>query len=219
MIEKQTIAISEYFYSIQGEGPSSGLPAVFCRLKGCNLRCGGPTTLTTKKIESPATWRCDTMEVWTKGTKFLIHDLISQWEKEGLLDRLREGARLIITGGEPLLQQSAIVHLLSTLRKVLNKSIPIEIETNGTITPSIDLQKINCWYNCSPKLHSSGTKKEDRLIPEAIQFFSKNPKSIFKWVVSSDADIEEIMGLTCRHGYTYSCGIKRQGSKDLVYFI
>ena len=133
------------------------------------------------------------MEVWTEGISLSIEALIQQWKKDGFLDRLLEGARLIITGGEPLLQQPAIVHLLETLTTTLNKTIPVEIETNGTIHPIPALQEHECWYNCSPKLHSSGTCRKDRLIPEAIHFFSRHDQSCFKWVISNEEDITEII--------------------------
>ena len=61
------LAISEHFYSIQGEGKFTGVPSVFLRLKGCNLTCGGKKTVSTKKLDSGATWRCDTIEVWLTG--------------------------------------------------------------------------------------------------------------------------------------------------------
>ena len=51
-----TIRVSEYFYSIQGEGLTVGVPAVFLRLQGCNLDCGS----------SGGSWVCDTEAVWNK---------------------------------------------------------------------------------------------------------------------------------------------------------
>ena len=49
------LLISEHFYSIQGEGSTVGAPSIFLRLGTCNLTCGGPKTVTSKKIEAPAT--------------------------------------------------------------------------------------------------------------------------------------------------------------------
>ena len=115
-----TIAISEHFYSIQGEGASVGVPAVFLRLKGCNLNCG--------RRGKNATWQCDTFDVWTKGNEYTIPNAIRL-----LIDHyataFANGARLIITGGEPLLQCAAIVQLLQQLQE--HSAIPsfiIEIE-------------------------------------------------------------------------------------------
>ena len=47
-MSKKDLAVSEDFYSVQGEGPTMGAPAVFLRLKGCNLTCGGVNTVQTK---------------------------------------------------------------------------------------------------------------------------------------------------------------------------
>jgi organic radical activating enzyme len=95
--------------------------------------------------------------------------------------------RMVITGGEPLLQQKAIVSLLS----ILSKELILEIETNGTIIPNTFLQSRVDQFNCSPKLRSSGMLFNKRLNPKAIQVF-KDVGSIFKFVVSDDKDIEEM---------------------------
>ena len=56
------LLVSEVFYSLQGEGSTMGIPAVFLRLSGCNLLCDGA-------------WRCDTIEVWQKGHKTEFEDV------------------------------------------------------------------------------------------------------------------------------------------------
>jgi len=61
------IRISEHFYSLQGEGKTMGVPAIFVRLQACNLLCGGYGTQKDGKLHDGATWRCDTLDVWTKG--------------------------------------------------------------------------------------------------------------------------------------------------------
>ena len=61
-----SLNISEQFYSIQGEGRTVGVPALFLRLQGCNLTCGGKKTVLTGNKQDGASWRCDTIEVWTK---------------------------------------------------------------------------------------------------------------------------------------------------------
>ncbi len=103
-----SLKVSEQFYSLQGEGRTVGVPAIFLRLQGCNLTCGGNNTIKTKELDSGATWRCDTIETWVKGSSFSFHDLVSYWENNDWISFLKTGAHLVITGGEPLLQQDKI---------------------------------------------------------------------------------------------------------------
>ena len=68
MSEIDTLNVSEGFYSVQCEGASTGYPAYFIRLKGCNLICGGKGGSLMK--QGKATWWCDTEAVWKKGFGF-----------------------------------------------------------------------------------------------------------------------------------------------------
>ena len=63
----ETLNISEDFYSVQGEGYTTGVPAYFIRLKACNLMCGRPDGSLMK--DGKATWWCDTEYVWRKGSE------------------------------------------------------------------------------------------------------------------------------------------------------
>ena len=101
--------VSEVFSSLQGEGRNQGRPTVFLRLAGCNLACA---------------W-CDTAYAREGGTE-MAHDAV--------LAAVRKTAgpcrRLCVTGGEPLLQQDALVPLAAALA---SEGYTVEIETNGTI--------------------------------------------------------------------------------------
>jgi organic radical activating enzyme len=163
------LAVSEQFYSLQGEGPTVGTPALFLRLKGCNLLCEGK-------------WRCDTIEVWKKGKNWSEDDILQHWQDSGWLDRLSEGAHLVVTGGEPLLQQKA-------LEKFLRRDWFVEVETNGTIVPAPGFAEKISQFNVSPKLKNSGAKK---MVPEALAWHAKNQNSIFKFVICDEGDFEEI---------------------------
>ncbi|RAP36878.1 7-carboxy-7-deazaguanine synthase QueE [Candidatus Marinamargulisbacteria bacterium SCGC AAA071-K20] len=191
-IMPHTLPVSESFYSIQGEGKCTGVPAVFLRLKGCNLSCGGINTIKTKSLDSGATWRCDTIEVWTKGETINIVDLLESWEQNGWLNHLKNGAHLVITGGEPLLWQDKLVKFLNDFKQFQSFLPFIEVETNGTITPTKKLDSFISQYNVSPKLKNSGMKKEDRLINEALTFFTESQKGYYKFVVSNQSDCDEI---------------------------
>lgn len=185
------IRVSEHFYSLQGEGATMGVPAVFIRLQACNLLCGGYGTQKDGKLHDGATWRCDTLDVWTKGKKNTV-ELFAEKVNELYGDVLREGAHLVWTGGEPMMQQDAICRVMEILQEYgINPFV--EVETNGTIEPTEDM---DCWvnlFNVSPKLANSGMPKEKRYIPSVIEYFNNCPHSIFKFVISNLDDFDEVM--------------------------
>lgn len=167
--------ISEKFYSIQGEGKTTGFPAIFLRLSGCNILC---------QSES---WVCDTIEVWRKGFPTLFPDVFDEFEVE----LMKNGVHLVVTGGEPLLHQKNLAEFINWFKAEHGFKPYIEVETNGTIKPVKDLVfDVNQW-NVSPKLTTSGVDYAERLKPEVLQFFNKL-NSIFKFVVSSEEDVNEI---------------------------
>jgi len=186
------LAISEHFYSIQGEGKTMGIPAVFLRLTACNLMCGGRGTEKDFKLHNGATWRCDSIEVWRTGRKLPIEEVVAelmQYEKD-----FYNGAHLIITGGEPLLQQKALEPFIEMLVDHLGYKPFIEIETNGTITPKGKLFTYIDLYNCSPKLSNSGEDLKRRYKPDTLNFLNLT-RSIFKFVVSNEDDLSEVMSI------------------------
>lgn len=192
----KNLKVSEMFYSIQGEGPSMGRRAVFLRLATCNLMCGGDGTAFDKGLHDGATWRCDTIEVWMRGTEMTHQTLLDTMEKENYLVELALGAHLIITGGEPLLQQEAIVEFLKKLTDKIGSRVYVEVETNGTISLNDALRMQIRQVNCSPKLSNSGVRKEKRL---RFSFQSlvdqsavSDPLVIFKFVISDEKDALEV---------------------------
>ena len=128
--------ISEIFYSIQGEGELTGMPSVFIRTSGCNLRCD---------------W-CDTPYTsWEpEGDEFSIEEIIAEVNKH-------PANHCVITGGEPMIAKG--IHELATELKQLEKHITIE--TAATVSPD----NIPCdLASISPKLGNS-TPPEDRAGP------------------------------------------------------
>ena len=111
--EDGKILIKEIFYSIQGEGQHSGRPAIFIRLGGCNLQCGG------------AGWDCDTD--YSNGDRLSIKAIVDQAIE--FCGGLKVNHPLVvITGGEPFRQ-----FLLPDLCEELMKDhFQVQIETNGT---------------------------------------------------------------------------------------
>jgi organic radical activating enzyme len=166
-----TLFVSEIFDSVQGEGPSQGYPCTFLRLAGCNLAC---------------TW-CDTEYSWN----WAKYDVRKEAYTEvigTLAARFGASRRLVITGGEPLLQQRALEQLLSQLPSTL----PIEIETNGTLEPTSYLaHRVDQW-NVSPKLSHSGETHERRLNPAALQKFRDTGRAWLKLVTQSIDDSDEL---------------------------
>lgn len=157
----------ELFYSIQGEGSRTGCPAVFLRLAGCNLRCS---------------W-CDTKYSWGKGIAVNEAELAEQIMR-------RESPGLVITGGEPLLQAAAMERLL----EALPDSLYVEVETNGTLSPTPRLvQRVDQW-NVSPKLPHAGNGAPAVNL-EALNQFCDTGRAWFKFVVQSPQDWDLIAPL------------------------
>lgn len=187
------LAISETFYSIQGEGSTTGVPAVFVRLGGCNLLCGGAGTNIDKKLHDGATWRCDTIEVWMKSQSKPIDVILTTYEH----DRIKNGAHVVITGGEPLMQMKGVESFVYYLKSKY-KDVFIEIETNGTIAPTKYLIDNVSQFNCSPKLSNSGMSIKDFFNVNAIKKID-SAKSIFKFVISTNKDYEEAAEIYFKH--------------------
>lgn len=184
----------EIFASLQGEGPSSGRPSIFVRLSRCNLACR---------------W-CDTAYTWRFTGDNRPHRDEVAFERSDNQLTLDEADiatlilshpedRLVITGGEPLLQGAALAKLVSRLKDA-RPGLHIEIETNGTVAPHPALDPLVDQYNVSPKLAHSGNPAELALVPERLNAWAKDTRAWFKFVVASPADLSEIAELQARHG-------------------
>jgi 7-carboxy-7-deazaguanine synthase len=172
----------EIFRSIQGEGVSAGTPSVFLRLATCNLSCS---------------W-CDTKYTWDWDRYDYRKEIVSldTAEVERRLDAL-ECPRLVITGGEPLLQQAELAPLASSLK---NRGWYVEVETNGTIAPEAEMAEAVSQWNVSPKTGSSGNPRDRREVPDALRAFRELPGAYFKFVVVEPGDLEEVGTVVERHG-------------------
>lgn len=179
----------EIFASLQGEGPSAGQPSSFIRCSRCNLAC---------------TW-CDTAYSWRfTGDNHPHRDDIT-YDRAVNQVTLNEadvaarimalgGNRLVITGGEPLLQGAALARMAA-----LVSGHRIEIETNGTVAPHPQLDALVAQYNVSPKLKHSGNPAELALIPERLAEWANEPRAYFKFVVATPGDLAEVLTLQARH--------------------
>jgi len=181
---EQLISISELFGpTIQGEGASVGRPALFIRLGLCNLDCSW--------CDTPYTWdwtgkngvRYDKK---TELKRMPVSDVV-QWVKEH-----QSTGRVVITGGEPLVQGKAVAHLV---QGILDLGISaIEMETNGTQMPPAEIVDVVQW-NVSPKLSGSGVVPEVAIVPEVLSMFTSIPQSNLKFVVGSVEEVNEIENL------------------------
>lgn len=192
MSKDEKISVSEHFYSLQGEGPSAGRPAVFLRLRSCNLLCGGQGTQFDKKLHNGATWRCDTIETWLHGELMTLKELGELFFVKDYIRKLLSGAHLIITGGEPMLQIEPALKFIDFLYENYSVNSYLEIETNGTILPPEDALARFHQVNCSPKLASSGVPREKRYRPEALEQYIANKSTFLKFVISSYDDWKEV---------------------------
>lgn len=186
--------ISEDFYSVQCEGVTTGVPAYFIRLRGCNLMCGGPSGSLMK--EGKATWWCDTEYVWKKGISTPFHRLTQKWENEGIKDWVYNGrVHLIWTGGEPTIprHQKTIPAFLNWLYKQEGvNNVYNEIETNGTMYIQDEFFDYLQQINCSVKLENSGMRKDKRIVVQALERIMEHENYWFKFVISEEDDLKEI---------------------------
>ena len=130
-MKKDKLLISSDFYSVQGEGKSSGVPSYFVRLGTCNLTCGMSRLFTNKLMkeksledgeifvgdlhaEGKATWTCDSTSQWLwRGVEQDFQYLIDRWKEQDVYDDIMSGTiHIIWTGGEPTIKghQEAIVN-------------------------------------------------------------------------------------------------------------
>lgn len=180
--------ISELFYSIQGEGKLAGVPSVFVRASGCNLRC---------------TW-CDTPYAsWMpEGDDWPIERILSAIQKH-------KAKHVVLTGGEPMIMPD-VIELCDTIKA---NGYHLTVETAGTIYKPVKLD----LASISPKLANSTpwdreggrfalTHEEHRLNVGVIQqFIDSSPAFQLKFVVSDEKDLAEIEAILAKlHGFTSS---------------
>ena len=184
----------EIFHSIQGEGKNIGQPSVFIRTSLCNLHC---------------IW-CDTDYTWNwENTRFShVKDNDPSYQKFKMeemivsltLDEIyaevaKSGCKnIMLTGGEPMMQQDELTALMKLFNTKANDYF-FEIETNGTRIPDENFDQMIHQYNVSPKLANSNNSKKLREKAAAYQYFSQHPKAVFKFVITCENDLTEVLTL------------------------
>lgn len=205
------LAVNEIFGpTIQGEGPNLGRPCLFVRLAGCNLAC---------------TW-CDSGYAWN----WKDYDRNVELQKMTIdavyrqMMYLGQGIKsVVITGGEPMLQQRSLVNLI---RKLKANDWYIEIETAGTRQPfSEEFAELVDAFNVSLKLINSGNPFLARTKPAAIEALRDTGKAIWKFVVSTEMDFIEVdelvndFGLPKQKVYIMPEGTDPQAIAERLEFI
>jgi 7-carboxy-7-deazaguanine synthase len=173
--------ISEIFYSLQGEGSLVGVPSVFVRSSGCNLRC---------------VW-CDTPYAsWNPTGQEMTMDQI-------IAEILPHPAQyVVLTGGEPMIAKG--MHELAAQLRDMGKHITIE--TAGTIMPggiACDLASLSPKLaHSTPRVENAGAwsarHERDRWQPDVIRAWIDHCDYQLKFVVRTLSDVEEIIALLDR---------------------
>lgn len=185
----------EIFHSLQGEGVAAGRPSVFVRLSGCNLRCHWCDTPYTWNFDNtPHAHRDDRPGAPVKYER-AANRLVWPAERVAAAVRAHGCRNIVFTGGEPLLQQPA----LTALCDALGPGYHVEIETNGTVALTAPFSRRVGQLNLSPKLSHSGNSEADRLKPDILAAYARDPRAWFKFVVAQPQDIEEIDALAAAH--------------------
>jgi 7-carboxy-7-deazaguanine synthase len=162
--------ITEIYKSLQGESTYAGLPCVFVRLTGCNLRC---------------TW-CDSEYTFHGGHKMSVEEICDEVARLSPNEGLAE-----ITGGEPMLQEKEVVPLMQHL---LDDGYKVLLETSGERplerVPAgvIKIIDVKC-----PDSGEADTFHMENLV-------TLTPRDEIKFVLSSRADYEFAREFTRRHG-------------------
>ncbi|MEY2399684.1 MAG: 7-carboxy-7-deazaguanine synthase [Actinomycetota bacterium] len=177
----EPLVISEIFGpTVQGEGPAIGTRCGFVRLGRCNLSC---------------TW-CDTPYSWD-WSRFDASEELREISVDAIVARLATMAidTVVITGGEPLLQQRRVVPLIEEFRRRRWKT---HIETAGTLAWDADAKLIDQWV-VSPKLANSGMTARRRLRYDVLRGFA-DAGAAFKFVVVEPSDLDEVAQIVERVG-------------------
>ena len=161
--------------TVQGEGINTGQVVGFLRLANCNLACSW--------CDTPYSWDWKRYDKSAETTEMDLADIantIKTWNVP----------RVIITGGEPLMQQEEIYKLI-----VMCPDVKFDIETNGTITPLLTLSDLVDTFNVSPKLSHSGDIWKKRIKDNALMQFAnlaQDGKAHFKFVCETVNDLNEV---------------------------
>jgi organic radical activating enzyme len=181
------IYLVEHFFSIQGEGKYTGVPSLFFRFGGCNLRCEG-FGCTETAPDGVAVTGCDTVYAVDK------QHFGASWQSISASDELiaimqsydlPKNVDVVLTGGEPLIYADNPV-LVEFLEYLTDHGHHITFETNGVLPVNFARFPVyrKCTYALSVKLSNSGEPYSRRVKPEIfIDIASHAKESFFKFTI------------------------------------
>ena len=150
---------------------------MFLRLATCNLACS---------------W-CDTKYTWD-WQNFNYQTEVVELGPEIVQQKIQayDCSHVVITGGEPMLQQEELQPLVKSLAA---EGYTFEVETNGTIPPTPGMLRHIGQWNVSPKLRTSGNQLLETQNPLVLQTFAALPDAYFKFVIAVESDVDEVCTL------------------------
>jgi 7-carboxy-7-deazaguanine synthase len=192
------VAVNEIFGpTVQGEGKYVGRHCMFVRLWGCNLTCAWCDTPYTWAYTPERSVLHQSRQLFPKEENCQEMNTVEvMWKLGELWPVTHRGTIIVFSGGEPLMQQAALVPLFETLSSYGNA---IHIETAGTIKPLPFFDACVDAYTVSPKLANSGNVLNKRYKPDVIERFADSAKTTFKFVVTMPSDLQAIDEMSERH--------------------
>ena len=166
-VQEVKMKVAEIFHSLSGEGIHAGIPTVFVRLAGCNLRCV----------------YCDSQYAWNGGEELSAMQIAKR------VQGLRPSGWVLITGGEPLLQLD-VVHEPTLPAQLQYSGYKVEIETNGSIDPPSYFKFVDCW-SVDVKCPSSGSSYGS-FRTKWLKKLRKRDQ--LKFVVGTEEDLDFVRG-------------------------
>lgn len=179
------LPVNEQFHTLQGEGPHAGQSSWFLRFTGCNLSCS---------------W-CDSKETWHPD--YSPRDYTAHTHPDEIAALIEQGARVILTGGEPLLQQTrpGWDRLLELLSK---RECRVDVETNGTIAPTAQTTERISTFVVSPKLAHAGPHRGHQDPTMHSDWAAHTDRAVLKVVCRDSRDVADTLTLADSYSFPRS---------------